>query len=219
MTYTLNMKNLTIVSHPLIEHSLTRLRDKTVRTDEFRRHADIVSKILILEATKHMTLEDKNIETPLCPFVGKSLKDEVIIVPVLRAGLAMLFATQEMLPNASVGFIGLERDEKTAIAREYYKKIPKILSSNIVFVVDPMLATGGSMDDTLCAVKERGATRLVAVSIVSAPEGVKRVTKKHPDVQIITAALDEKLNSASYIVPGLGDFGDRYFGTEGFSIS
>ncbi len=212
------MKNLTIVSHPLIEHSLTMLRDKSVRTEEFRRHSDVVSKILILEATKQMSLQDKPIETPLCSYVGKELKDEVIIVPVLRAGLAMLFAAREMLPNASVGFIGLERDEKTAIAREYYKKIPKILSTNIVFVVDPMLATGGSMDDTLRAVKERGAKRLVAVSIVSAPAGVTRVSTNHPDVPIVTASLDEKLNELSYIVPGLGDFGDRYFGTQQLSL-
>lgn len=207
------MNTLTVVSHPLIDHSLTILRDKNTRTEEFRRHADIVSKILILEATKHMSLQEKAIETPLSSFSGKELKDEVIIVPVLRAGLAMLFATREMLPNASVGFIGLERDEKTAIAREYYKKIPKILSENIVFVVDPMLATGGSMDDTLAAVKDRGAKRLVCVSIVSAPEGVHRVEMNHPDVPIITAAMDVRLNDKAYIVPGLGDFGDRYFGT------
>lgn len=208
------MKNITIVSHPLVEHSLTILRDKNTRTDEFRRHADVVSTILVIEATKQMQLTKKDIETPLSPFAGKDLADDVIIVPVLRAGLAMLFAMRDMLPKASVGFIGLERDEKTAIAREYYKKIPKILASNIVFVVDPMLATGGSMDDTLKAVKERGATRLVAVSIVSAPEGIERVTKNHPDVPIVTAALDDKLNDKAYIVPGLGDFGDRYFGTE-----
>lgn len=208
------MNKPTIVIHPLIDHSLTILRDKMTRTEEFRRHADIVSKILILEATKQMTLKDKRIVTPLADFGGKELNDVVIIVPVLRAGLAMLFAAREMLPNASVGFIGLERDEKTAIAREYYKKIPKILSSNIVFVVDPMLATGGSMDDTLAAVKDRGATRLVAVSIVSAPEGLARIEKNHPDVTVVTAALDEKLNDKAYIVPGLGDFGDRYFGTE-----
>lgn len=208
------MKNVTIVSHPLIEHSLTILRDKNTRTEEFRRHADVVSKILLIEATKHMKLTDKVVETPLSEFTGKELKDDVVVVPVLRAGLAMLFALQDMLPKASVGFIGLERDEKTAIAREYYKKIPKILSTNIVFVIDPMFATGGSMDDTVTAVKEKGATRIVSVSIVSAPEGVKRFVDHHPDVPVITAAVDERLNDKAYIVPGLGDFGDRYFGTE-----
>lgn len=208
------MNNVTVVSHPLIDHSLTILRDKNTRTEEFRRHANVVSKILLIEATKHMLLKNKTIETPLAPFVGKQLKDDVIVVPVLRAGLAMLFALQDMLPNASVGFIGLERDEKTAIAREYYKKIPRILTSNIVFVIDPMFATGGSMDDTVAAVKEKGAKRIVSVSVVSAPEGIKRFIQHHPDVPVITAAIDERLNDKAYIVPGLGDFGDRYFGTE-----
>ncbi len=207
------MNNLTVVAHPLVEHSLTILRDKMTKTEEFRRHADVVSKILMIEATKRMELTSRVIETPLSTFKGKELKDEVIVVPVLRAGLAMLFSLQEMLPKASVGFIGLERDEKTAIAREYYKKIPVILSTHIVFVVDPMLATGGSMDDTIRAVKDKGAKRIVGVSIVSAPEGVRRLGKNHPDVPIITGAIDEKLNDKSYIVPGLGDFGDRYFGT------
>ena len=208
------MKNVTVVEHPLIRHSLTILRDKNTRTEEFRRHADVVSKILIIEATKQMHLKDKKITTPLAPFIGKELKDDVIVVPVLRAGLAMLIALQDILPKAAVGFIGLERDEKTAIAREYYKKIPKILASNIVFVVDPMLATGGSMDDTITAVKDKGATRIVSVSIVSAPEGIKRISEHHPDVPVITAAIDDHLNDKAYIVPGLGDFGDRYFGTE-----
>ena len=208
------MKNVTVVSHPLIEHSLTVLRDKNTRTEEFRRHADVVSKVLLIEALKELHLKDKPIETPLAPFTGKELSDDVIVVPVLRAGLAMLTALRDFLPSMAVGFIGLERDEQTAIAREYYKKIPKIFSTHIVLVIDPMLATGGSMDDTIKAVKAKGAKRIVAVSIVSAPEGLGRVTKAHPDVPIITAALDERLNDKAYIVPGLGDFGDRYFGTE-----
>lgn len=208
------MKNVTIVSHPLVEHSLTILREKTTGTEEFRRHADVVSKILLIEALKKLTLADKTIETPLAPWVGKKLLDDVIVVPVLRAGLAMLTALQDLLPTVSVGFIGLERDEKTAIAREYYKKIPKIFATHIVLVIDPMLATGGSMDDTIAAVKEKGATRIIVVSIVSAPEGLERVTKAHPEVPIITGALDERLNEKAYIVPGLGDFGDRYFGTQ-----
>ncbi len=208
------MKNIAVVTHPLIDHSLTVLRDKNTRTEEFRRHADVVSKILLLEAMKQMTTKEKSIETPLSPFAGRQLADDVIVVPVLRAGLAMLTALQNLLPSVSVGFIGLERDEKTAIAREYYKKIPKIFSTHIVFVIDPMLATGGSMDDTIYAVKQKGAKRIVAVSIVSAPEGIDRVGKNHPDVPIVTAAIDTNLNDKAYIVPGLGDFGDRYFGTE-----
>jgi len=207
------MNNVTIVEHPLIAHSLTVIRDKDTTTEEFRRHGDIVSKVLLMEATKHIKLKEKKVETPLAPFVGKRLSDEIIVVPVLRAGLAMLFSLRDFLPAVSVGFIGLERDEQTAIAREYYNKIPKIFATHIVFVIDPMLATGGSMDDTLRAVKEKGAKRIVAVSIVSAPEGIKRVQKSHPDVPIITAAIDSHLNDRAYIVPGLGDFGDRYFGT------
>lgn len=208
-----SMKNVSVVSHPLVDHSLTILRDKWTGTEEFRRHAGIVSKILILEATKQLALASKTIETPLASFRGKKLKDNIVVVPVLRAGLAMLFALQDFLPSVAVGFIGLERDEKTAVAREYYQKIPKLLASHIVLVIDPMLATGGSFDDTLTATKKNGAKRLMIVSIVSAPEGIARVSKKHPDVPIITAAIDTKLNDKAYIVPGLGDFGDRYFGT------
>jgi uracil phosphoribosyltransferase len=208
------MKNVTIVSHPLIEHSLTILRDKHTTTESFGRASDVVSKILIIEATRQIETKSKKIETPVASFEGKILKDEIVVVPVLRAGLAMLAALRNFLPSVSVGFIGLERDEKTAIAREYYEKFPKNLSTSLIFVIDPMLATGGSMDDTITAVKQKGGKRIVAVSIVSAPEGIKRLAEHHPDVPIVTAALDEKLNDKSYIVPGLGDFGDRYFGTE-----
>ncbi len=207
------MNNITVVSHPLIDHSLTILRHKATRTEQFRQHAAIVSKILLFEATKLLGLIDHPIETPLAPMMGKKLADELIVVPVLRAGLAMLTALQDFLPSVAVGFIGLERDEKTAVAREYYRKLPKTFSSHLVMVIDPMLATGGSFDDTLSALKEKGATRMMVVSIVSAPEGILRLQTKYPDVPIVTAAVDEKLNDQKYIVPGLGDFGDRYFGT------
>jgi uracil phosphoribosyltransferase len=208
------MKNLTVVSHPLIDHSLTILRNKETKPDEFRRHADVVSKVLLIEAIKQLHVKEKKIMTPLAPFSGRELKDDVIVVPVLRAGLAMLTAMRDLLPSMSVGFIGLERDEQTAIAREYYLKIPKIFATHIVFVIDPMLATGGSMDDTIAAVKAKGAKRIVGVSIVSAPEGLKRVALHHPEVPVFTGAIDDHLNEKAYIVPGLGDFGDRYFGTE-----
>lgn len=203
----------TVVSHPLIVHSLTILRNKNTGTEEFRRHAGIVSKILVFEAAKTLALEDEHIETPLAPFKGRRLSDDVVVVPVLRAGLAMLFAIQDFMPSVRVGFVGLERDEKTAIAREYYQKLPKIFASHKVLVIDPMLATGGSFDDTLTILKKKGAKHMTAVCVVSTPEGIERVQKKHPDVPIITAAIDEKLNDTAYIVPGLGDFGDRYFGT------
>lgn len=205
---------VTVVNHPLLVHSLTMLRNKNTTTEEFRRHAGIVSKILVLESTKTLSLVDEQIETPLAAFHGKRLSDDVIVVPVLRAGLAMLTALEDFLPSVRVGFVGLERDEQTAIAREYYQKLPKIFKSHKVLVIDPMLATGGSFDDTLTLLKKKGAKQLIVVCVVAAPEGIKRVQKHHPEVPIITGAIDDHLNDKAYIVPGLGDFGDRYFGTE-----
>lgn len=193
---------------------MTVLRDRDTRTDEFQRHANVVSTILAIGAMARLQTEDIVVETPLSPYEGKKLQDDVIVVPVLRAGLAMLTPIREFLPTVSVGFIGLERDEQTAIAREYYKKIPDIFSTHMAFVIDPMLATGGSMNDTLEAIKKGGAKRIVVVSIICARQGLEHVTKNHPDIPIITAAIDEELGENSYIVPGLGDFGDRYFGTE-----
>lgn len=145
--------------------------------------------------------------------VGRVLADEVVVVPVLRAGLAMLFALGDFLPDIAVGFIGLERDEKTAQAREYYQKLPKIFASHKILVTDPMLATGGSFCDTLAALKKKGAKNITIICIVAAPEGIKRIQREHPEVAIFTAAVDKGLNDRFFIVPGLGDFGDRYFGT------
>ncbi|MEK7543540.1 MAG: uracil phosphoribosyltransferase [Patescibacteria group bacterium] len=207
------MKRIVIVQHPLIDHSLTVIRRKETGTEEFRRHAGIVSKILLVEVMKGLGTVNVRIDTPLSPMTGKKLKDDVIVVPVLRAGLAMLFAIQDFLPSVAVGFIGLERDEKTAQAREYYQKLPKIFASHKVLVIDPMLATGGSFYDTVTLLKAKGAKHITIVSIVSAPEGIKRMQKRHPDVAIVTAAVDTHLNDRKFIVPGLGDFGDRYFGT------
>lgn len=208
-----NMKNVNLVRHPLIDQSLTILRDKHTGTEEFRRHAGIVSKLLLIEATRSFDTIDSHIETPLAPFSGKKVKEETIVVPVLRAGLAMLYALQDFLPSVAVGFIGLERDEKTAIAHEYYRKMPQIFATHTVIVLDPMLATGGSFDDTVIALKQKGAKKIICVCIVSAPEGISRLEQNHADVMLYTAAIDESLNDKKYIVPGLGDFGDRYFGT------
>jgi uracil phosphoribosyltransferase len=207
------MNNITVVKHPIIDHSLTMLRDKNSKTEDFRKNAAVISKILLLEALKHLETIDKKIETPLSPMTGKQLKDNVVVVPVLRAGLAMLFALQDFLPSVAVGFIGLERDEKTAQAHEYYRKMPQIFATHRVIVLDPMLATGGSFDDTITALKEKGAHTIEIVCIVSAPEGIAFIEAKHPDVSIYTAAIDTGLNTRKFIVPGLGDFGDRYFGT------
>lgn len=208
------MSTVTVVSHPLVAHSLTILRDKTTSTEVFRRHAGIVSKILILEATKQLALRSVAIETPLTPTKGVTLKDEVVVVPVLRAGLAMLFALNDFLPAVNVGFVGLERDEKTAVAREYYRKLPRLFITHKVLVIDPMLATGGSFDDTLRILKNKGAKHLTVVCVVASQQGIKRLQQNHPNVPIITAAIDARLDDKAYIVPGLGDFGDRYFGTE-----
>ncbi len=207
------MKNVLEVRHPLIDHSLTVIRRKETTTEEFRRHAGIVSKILLVEVMGDLATDSVKIETPLAWIMGKKLKDEVVVVPVLRAGLAMLFAIQDFLPAVAVGFVGLERDEKTAQAREYYRKLPKLYATHRVLVIDPMLATGGSFDDTVNLLKEKGAKNITIVSIVSAPEGIKRIQKHHPDLKIFTAAIDDRLNDKKFIVPGLGDFGDRYFGT------
>jgi uracil phosphoribosyltransferase len=208
-----SMEKLTKVSHPLVEHSLTILRNKNTTTTEFRRHASIISKILLVEATKQLKVIPEPIETPLAPMEGKKLQEEVVVVPVLRAGLAMLFAIQDFLPAMLVGFMGLERDEKTAQAREYYQKLPKLFASHQVIVLDPMLATGGSLDETVAVLKEKGARQITLVCIVAAREGVDRIQKRYPDVFIVTAAIDDHLNAQKFIVPGLGDFGDRYFGT------
>lgn len=205
--------SIVTVTHPLIEHSLSIIRDKGCPTDMFRRHATVVSTIVLLEATKTLTTTKITVETPLTSMKGSKLTESIVLVPVLRAGLAMLFASQELLPQASVGFLGLERDEQTAIARSYYQKLPKIFSDSEIFILDPMLATGGSFDDTVKEVKKKGGKRIRLVCIVAAPEGISRITQNHPDVSIYTAAIDEHLNEKKYIVPGLGDFGDRYFGT------
>lgn len=207
------MSDFFTVSHPIIDHSLTILRDKNTQTEEFRKHAGIVSKILLVDVMNNLKLSDVQIETPLTTTSGKKISEELVIVPVLRAGLAMLFAVQDFLPFVPVGFIGLERDETTAVAREYYQKMPQIYSTHHVIVLDPMLATGGSFDDTVTALKAKGAKQVTVVCIVSAQEGIDRIREKHPDVAIFTAAVDERLNEKKYIVPGLGDFGDRYFGT------
>jgi uracil phosphoribosyltransferase len=205
--------NVTVISHPLAFHSLTILRDKNTTTHEFRFHAKVVSSIILMEATKHLQTIQKKIQTPLAPIDGITLSENLAVVPVLRAGLAMLSAMEDLLPSVPVGFVGLERNEKTAIAREYYRKLPNILKTHQVFILDPMLATGGSFDDTVNIVKSTGTKDISLLCIVAAPEGIKRIEDKHPDVKIITTAIDSHLNDKKYIVPGLGDFGDRYFGT------
>lgn len=207
------MLNTQIIDHPLAHHSLSILRDKHTDTEAFKRHAGIVSEILIMEATKDLPILYNDIETPLETMIGKQVKNSLILVPVLRAGLSMLFSAREFVPWASVGFIGLERDEQTAQAREYYQKFPAQLEDKLVLILDPMLATGGSLVDTLTSLHDKGAQQMRAVCVVAAPEGIDLVNEKFPDVHIFTCAVDSHLNDKKFIVPGLGDFGDRYFGT------
>lgn len=207
------MQNIHLVDHPLLNHSLTILRDKNTETEIFTRHSAIVSQIMILEATTDISMLEKQIETPLTNTQGYSIQESMVFVPVLRAGISMLFPARDFLPWVPVGFIGLERDEQTAIAREYYQKFPQNLQDKYVLVLDPMLATGGSLVDTIAALEKKDAKKIGVVCIVAAPEGIQLLQQKYPSVQIYTAAIDSHLNELKYIVPGLGDFGDRYFGT------
>ncbi len=207
------MGNIHQVEHPLLKHSLTILRNNDTATEEFRHHTAIVSQIMIMEATKNVSIDKRPIETPLTDTTGYEINRSIIFVLVLRAGISMLFPAREFLPWASVGFIGLERDENTAVAREYYQKFPADLADKQVMVLDPMLATGGSICDTIEALINKGARRISAVCIVGAPEGIRNLQERHPEVRLFIAAIDSHLDENRYIVPGLGDFGDRYFGT------
>jgi uracil phosphoribosyltransferase len=207
------MSKINIIDHSLIKHSLTVLRNKNTKTEMFRRHTATVSQIIIVEVLKNIATKEITVETPLNIAKGHKVQEKIVVVPVLRAGLSMLFPTRDFLPWASVGFIGLERDENTAIAREYYKNLPKKLKDKYVLILDPMLATGGSLVDTITAVKQKQPKRISAVCIVGAPEGIERLKKEHPDVDLYIAVIDSHLDKNKFIVPGLGDFGDRYFGT------
>jgi len=203
---------LHVLSHPLGAHVLTHLRDKTTKPALFRTLSYQISLLLALEATRDLATEEKKIETPLEPFPGRVLARPLAVVPILRAGLGMVQPFQDIFPDVSVGYVGLERDHTTAIARSYYCKLPPLAGKRTV-VVDPMLATGGSAAQALDVVKAAGATEMVFVCIVASPEGVAVVEKSHPTVPIYTGALDRELNARKYILPGLGDFGDRLYGT------
>jgi uracil phosphoribosyltransferase len=207
------MSNVHIIDHSLVKHSLSVLRDKSTKTEMFRRHTATVSQIIIVDVLKNIATKDITVNTPLGKADGHKVQEKIVVVPVLRAGLSMLFPTRDFLPWASVGFIGLERDEMTAVAREYYQNLPKNINNKYVLILDPMLATGGSLVDTIAAVKLKKPKNISAVCIVGAPEGVEKLQKEHPDVDLYIAAIDSHLDKNKFIVPGLGDFGDRYFGT------
>ena len=203
---------LHILQHPLAAHIITHLRDETTRPATFRTLAYQLGVLLAIEATRDLATADKPIRTPLEPHTGRVLAKPLVVVPILRAGLGMVQPFLDIFPDVSVGYIGLERDHTTAVARSYYCKLPPLAGTRVI-VVDPMLATGGSAVQALDVVKEAGARELVFVSIVSSPEGVAAVQASHPDVPLHTAAHDRELNAKKYILPGLGDFGDRLYGT------
>jgi uracil phosphoribosyltransferase len=205
--------SLHVLQHPLAAHIMTHLRDRTTKPATFRTLSYQLSLLLAIEATRNLETTEKQIDTPLEAVTGRVLAHQpIVVVPILRAGLGMVQPFLDTFPDVSVGYIGLERDHETAVARSYYCKLP-VLAGRHVFLVDPMLATGGSAAKALDVAKANGATDLALVTIVSSPEGVAEVAKHHPEVTIFTAALDRTLNAKKYIVPGLGDFGDRLYGT------
>lgn len=206
------MKGVTIIEHPLVQHNLTRLRDRRTRPQEFRRVLGEVAVLMLYEATRSFATTRVSVETPLARAPGFHLQREVVLVPVLRAGLGMLESILQLIPNARVGFIGLKREETTLRAMFYHKSLPPNLSRFEVILIDPMLATGGSAVAAMDLLSELGAQRVRLVNLVAAPEGIRRVRLHYPKLPIFTAAVDRKLNEKGYILPGLGDAGDRLFG-------
>jgi len=207
--------NFHIVDHPLIKHKLSILRDKNTISKEFRELTSEITSLLLYQATKELTLSRYNIETPITETIGYKIKlDNIVILPILRAGLGMVKGAQDLMPNARVGYIGMERDHKTHQPVDYYFKIPKVTDSMVFIVLDPMLATGGTMIAAIDRLKDLGAKNIVSICIISSPEGMNEICNHHQNVRVYTGALDEKLNNNKYIVPGLGDAGDRLYGTE-----
>ncbi len=203
---------LHLLQHPLGAHVLTHLRDKTTKPALFRTLSYQISLLLALQATHDLATEEKAIETPMEPMSGRVLAKPLVVVPILRAGLGMLQPFNDIFPDVSVGYVGLERDHQTAVARSYYCKLPPLDGTRVV-VVDPMLATGGSAAQAITVVKAAGGKEIVFVCIVASPEGVATMQQAHPEVPIHAGAVDRALNARKYILPGLGDFGDRLYGT------
>ncbi len=207
------MKGVTVITHPLVQHNLARLRDQRTQSQEFRRLLGEIASLMLYEATRDFAVKKIPVETPLARTSGFQLAREVVLVPVLRAGLGMLDAILQLIPHARVGFIGLKREETTLRAQFYHKSFPKNLGLFEVILIDPMLATGGSAVAALDLLAGQDAKHVRLVNLVAAPEGIRRVQKSHPRVPIFTAAIDRRLDARGYILPGLGDAGDRLFGT------
>ena len=204
---------LTVFNHPLITHKLALMRDKKTPTKDFAQQLDEIAGLMAFEVSRDLPTRPKDVETPIGTCHTLELAKDVVLVPILRAGLGMVNGIRALIPTAKVGFIGMYRHHDTLEPEEYFAKFPD-MSDATVMVLDPMLATGGSASAALTKIKERGAKNIKLVCLVGAPEGVKRIEQDHPDVDVYLAALDEKLNDVGYIVPGLGDAGDRIFGTK-----
>ena len=207
------MKGVTVIAHPLVQHNLAQLRDQRTDPQEFRRLLGEIAALMVYEATRDFAVRPVSVRTPLAVARGYRLKREVVLVPVLRAGLGMLDSILQLIPHARVGFIGLKREETTLRAQFYHKSLPPNLSRFEVILIDPMLATGGSAVAALDLLAGQGARQVRLVNLVAAPEGIRRVQRSHRRVPIFTAAIDRRLNEKGYILPGLGDAGDRLFGT------
>ncbi len=209
------MSKVVVFEHPLIQHKLSIMRDKNTGCKEFRELLDEISMLMVYEVTRDLPTEEVEVETPICKTTTKALAGKPIgIIPILRAGLGMVDGIMSLIPNAKVGHIGLYRDPETLNPVEYYCKLPEDAEHRELIVLDPMLATGGSASAAITFIKQRGCNNIRLVNLIAAPEGIERVRSEHPDVDIYVAALDEKLNEHGYIVPGLGDAGDRLFGTK-----
>lgn len=208
------MSKLTIFEHPLIHHKLTIARDETTGMRDFRALVNEIGGLMAYEITRDLPLKEVSVKTPIAETKAYTLAKEVVIVPILRAGIGMVDGIHNLIPTAKIGHIGMYRDEETLEAHEYYAKFPKEMPECSVLLVDPMIATGGSVIMAIDALKKRGAKDIRLVGLVAAPEGIKKIQETFPDVDIYLAALDEKLNERGYIVPGLGDCGDRLFGTK-----
>ncbi len=208
------MQNVTILSHPLIKHKLSIIRDKNTSTKDFRNCLEEIAGLMAYEISRDLETVEKVIETPIAKTTAQVLAKDIVIVPILRAGLGMVDGIQNLIPTAKVGHIGLYRDEETLTPKAYYAKFPNEIKTGTVLLVDPMLATGGSLIKAIEILKEKGATDIIYAGLVGAPEGIKKVHEAYPDIKIFLAALDDHLNEKGYIVPGLGDCGDRIFGTK-----
>ncbi len=209
------MSKVMVMDHPLIQHKIGYIRKKDTGTKDFRQTISEIAMLICYEATRNLQLSEVKIETPICETMGKELKGKkMAIIPILRAGLGMVDGVLELIPAAKVGHIGLYRDPQTLEPVEYYCKLPADCAEREVFVVDPMLATGGSASAAIRMLKDKGCRNIHFMCIIAAPEGVKKMQETHPDVDLYIGALDEKLNDHGYIVPGLGDAGDRIFGTK-----